>query len=242
METTSLLRERRDDGVEVLRLNRPRVRNALDSAALDELVGALDELAADPSLRVLVLSTTSEQALCAGADLAEPLDHAGGVARMEGFARAYAAIEAFPVPTVCVCVGNCVGAGAEFVAGCDLRVGGDNLKLSWAGARMGAPVGPARLVPLVGLAVARDLVFTGRTLGMDEANALGLLSRTAPAAEAEAAALELAGAVAAHPLDGLRELKEMFRAYTGIAACVADENARLVGFQRDRDGLPQRRG
>jgi enoyl-CoA hydratase/carnithine racemase len=159
---------------------------------------------------------------------------------MEAFARLYTAIDALPVPTICVCVGNCVGAGAELVAGCDLRVGGDNLKLSWAGARMGAPVGPARLVPLVGLAVARDLVFTGRTLGMEEASALGLLSRTAPAAGAEAAALELAAAVAAHPPDGVRELKEMFRAYTGLAAMVADENARLVEFQRDRGGLPQR--
>jgi enoyl-CoA hydratase/carnithine racemase len=240
METTSLLRERRPDGIEVLRLNRPRVRNALDSTALTELVAALDELAADDALRVLVLSTTSERALCAGADLAEDLDHDAGVARMERFARLYAAVEAFPAPTICVCVGNCVGAGAELVAGCDLRVGGDNLKLSWAGARMGAPVGPARLVPLLGLAAARDLILTGRTLDMDEANALGLLSRTAPAAEAEAAALELAGAVAAHPPGGVRELKEMFRAYTGIAQTVADENERLVEFQRHRGGLPRR--
>jgi hypothetical protein len=47
-------------------------------------------------------------------------------------------------------VGNVVGAGAELAAGCDLRVGGDNLHLAWAGARLGVPVGPARLAPLVG--------------------------------------------------------------------------------------------
>jgi enoyl-CoA hydratase/carnithine racemase len=241
METTSLLRERRPDGVELLRLDRPHVRNALDSDALAELVGALDELAADASLRALVLSTTSERALCAGADLSESLDRAGGVARMEAFARLYAALDAFPVPTICVCVGNCVGAGAELVAGCDLRVGGDNLKLSWAGARMGAPVGPARLVGLVGLAVAKDLILTGRTLGLEEAAALHLLSRTASAAEAQDAALELAAEVAAHPPAGVRELKDMLRLYTGSTACVADENARLVAFQRDGGGLPQRR-
>ena len=101
---------------------------------------------------------------------------------MEAFTRVYAAVEAFPAPTVCVCVGNVVGAGAEIAAGCDLRVGADNLKLAWAGARLGVPVGPARLTPLVGLAAAKDLVFTGRTLGMGEARALGLLHRTAPAA------------------------------------------------------------
>ena len=111
---------------------------------------------------------------------------------MEAFARVYAAVEAFPAATVCVCVGNVVGAGAELAAGCDLRVGGDNLKLMWAGARMGAPVGPARLVPLVGLATAKELILTGATIGMDEASARGLLHRTAPAAEAESVAIALA--------------------------------------------------
>ena len=80
---------------------------------------------------------------------------------MEAFARFYAAIEAFPVPTIAVCVGNVVGAGAELAAGCDLRVGGDNLHLAWAGARLGVPVGPARLAPLVGLARAKELILTG---------------------------------------------------------------------------------
>ena len=77
----------------------------------------------------------------------------------------YAAFDAVPAPSVAVCVGNVVGAGAEIAAGCDLRVGGDNLKLVWAGARLGAPVGPARLVPLVGLSRAKDLVLTGRVVG-----------------------------------------------------------------------------
>jgi enoyl-CoA hydratase/carnithine racemase len=190
---------------------------------------------------VLVLSTTSERAFCAGADLGEPLDHAGGVARMEAFARLYSAVEAFPAPTICVCVGNCVGAGAEIAAGCDLRVGGDNLKLSWPGARLGVPVGPARLTPLVGLSVAKELILTGRTVGMQEAAALRLLARTAPAAEAEAAALELAAGIAAHPSAGLRRLKTMFRAYEDSAARVDDENERLVAFQRDEAGLPMRR-
>ena len=107
------------------------------------------------------------------------------------------------MPSVAVCVGNVVGAGAEIAAGCDLRAGGDNLKLMWAGARMGAPVGPARLVPLVGLSRAKDLVLTGRVVGMEEAAAIGFLHRTAPAADAEAAALALAAEVAAHDPAGV---------------------------------------
>src|SRR5213080_1216340 len=162
-------RERVADGIEVLRLDRPQARNAMNSELLAAVEAALAQLAGDPSLRVLVFSTTDMKALSAGADVREELDAAGGVARMEAFARFYAAIEAFPLPTIAVCVGNVVGAGAELAAGCDFRVGGDNLHLAWAGARLGVPVGPARLAPLVGLARAKELIFTGRAVGMGEA-------------------------------------------------------------------------
>jgi enoyl-CoA hydratase/carnithine racemase len=234
----ALTRERLDDGIEVVRLDRPAVRNAMDTAMLAELDGLLAELAVDDELRVLVVSTTSERALCAGADVSEELDHAGGVARMALFARLYAAIEALPAPTIAVCVGNVVGAGAELAVGCDLRVGGDNLKLLFPGARLGVPVGPARLTPLVGLAKAKELIFTGRTVGIDEADALGLLARRAPAAEAEAAAIALARELAVHPPAGLRHLKALFREYEGTEARVARENGEIVTFQEAGAGLP----
>ena len=236
---SSIQRERLEHGIEVLRLDRPAARNALDSATLSEVEAALAELAADEALRVLVLSTTSEVALCAGADVAEPLTREQGVARMEAFARFYAAIESFPAPTVCVCVGNCVGAGAELVAGCDLRVGGDNHQRAWAGARLGVPVGPARLVPLVGLSRAKELIFTGRVVDVREAAALGLLHRIAPAALAESAAIDLAAELAAHPPEGLRRLKAMFRDYEATAERVRRENETLVEWQRHGAGLPQ---
>jgi enoyl-CoA hydratase/carnithine racemase len=233
-------RQRPQPAIEVLRLNRPAQRNALDSAALAALLDSLATLAADDELRALVLSTTDERALCAGADVREQLDHEGGVARMEAFARLYAAVESFPAPTVCVCVGHVVGAGAELAAGCDLRVGGDNLQLAWAGARLGVPVGPARLAPLIGHSRARDLVLTGRVVGMEEAFALGFLNRTAPAAHAEQAALELAGELAANDAGGVRRLKRLFRELEGLTAGerVARENEILVRWQRDGAGLP----
>ena len=235
----TLQRERLDAGIEVLRLDRPQARNALGSESLADLEAGLAELAADRELRVLVLSTTDPKAFCAGADVREALDHEGGVARMEAFARVYAAVEAFPAATVCVCVGNVVGAGAELAAGCDLRVGGDNLKLMWAGARMGAPVGPARLVPLVGLSAAKELILTGETIGMERARELGLLHRTAPAAEAEAVAIELARAVAAHDPGGVRALKVMFAELGQGPERVARENQLLVDWQRTGSGLPR---
>ena len=234
----TLQRERVEPGIEVLRLDRPERRNALSSAALSELVVALADLAGDPEMRALVLSTTSTDAFCAGADVAEELDAEGGVARMDAFARLYASVEAFPAPVICVCVGNCVGAGAELVAGADLRVAGDNLKLAWPGAKLGVPVGVARLVPLVGLSRAKELILTGRVVGCDEAAAIGLAHRTAPAAEAEAVAIELAREVAAHPPEGVRRLKAMFRDFEGTHDRVARENAILTNWQRHGPGLP----
>ena len=233
-----MLRERRGD-IEILRLNRPDKRNALDTASLDVLNADLEELSSDETLRVLIISTTHTRALCAGADVGEALDAAGGVARMAAFTRMYSLIEQFPVPTIAVAVGNCVGAGAEIVAGVDLRVGGDNLGLAWAGARLGVPVGPARLVPLIGLARAKDLVFTGRTLSMDEAAGLGLLHRTATEAEAENEAIALAEQLTRQSADGLRVLKQMFRDLEASGGRVDYENAKLMNFQQHGTGLPR---
>ena len=232
--------ERDDRGIAVLRLDRPQARNAMDTAMLAELEEVLSGLAADAGLRALVFSTTDVKALCAGADTREPLDAAGGVARMEAFARFYAAIEAFPAPTIGVLVGNCVGAGAELATGVDLRVGGDNLGLAWPGGRLGVPVGPARLVPLVGLSRAKELIFTGRVLGMEEADALGLLTRCAPAASAEAVALELAAEIAGFEPEGLRRMKGLFREHERTEERAAFENRVLVEWQRTGPGLPYR--
>ena len=160
---------------------------------------------------------------------------------MEAFAALYAAVEAFPAPTIAVCVGNVVGAGAELAAGCDLRVGGDNLKLAWAGAQLGVPVGPARLAPLVGLSRAKELIFTGRVVGD------GGGRRARPAAPHRARrggrgrrARARRARSPQHPPEGMRRLKRMFRELEARRARVAYENELLVDFQREGAGLPRR--
>lgn len=236
----SLRRERLGSGIEVLRLDRPVRLNAFDTGLLRAFNEALDAAAADPELRAVVVSTTDPAALSAGADVDEQLDGPGGVARMEAFTRMYAAIEACPVPTIAVCVGHCVGAGAELAAGCDLRVAGDNLAARWVGARHGVPVGPARLAPLVGVARAKDLILTGRRLQAEEALACGFVRSVHPAAEAEAAALDLAWGIAANPPEGLRSLKALFRELGAGAERTKLENSMLMEFQRQGAGLPRR--
>lgn len=236
----ALVRERLDPGVEVLRLDRPEQRNAFDSTLLAEVNEALEELASDESLAVLVVSSTSSRALSAGADVAEELDTEAGVARMEAFARMYAQVSAFPMPTICVCVGHCVGAGAEVAAACDLRVAGDNLKARWVGSLHGVPVGPARLVPLLGEALAKDLIFTSRVLGAEEAERVGFVRSVHAPDEAEAAALELARELAERPAAGLRRMKQLFLTLGDGVSRVDHENAELVDFQRHGTGLPRR--
>ncbi|MDT4911939.1 MAG: hypothetical protein QOC66_1067 [Pseudonocardiales bacterium] len=239
MVDVPVLVQRIDDGIAVVRLNRPDKRNALDSATLQLLNDLLDELAADDALRALVLSTTNTRALCAGADVGETLDHDAGIARMAAFTRMYSGLDAFPVPVIAVCVGNCVGAGAEIVAGADLRVGGDNLKLAWAGARLGVPVGPARLAPLIGISRAKELVFTGRVVDAHDAAELGLLHRTAGAADAEGVAVALAREIAGQSAGGIRVLKQMFRDLDRTGERVGYENERLMYFQQHGAGLPR---
>lgn len=235
----AITRERPGAGIELIRIDRPDVRNALDTETTLALVDALRACADDVDVHVVVLSTTSTRAFCAGADITEELDAEGGVRRMEAYAEMYRVLDELPVPVICVCVGNCVGAGAELAAGSDLRIAGDNLKLGWAGSRLGVPVGPARLISLVGLARAKELVFTGRVVGGEEAVALGLAHQVTTAAEAEPAALELAGSLADRPPEGLRRLKEMFREFDGSAERVAHENRLLVEFERSGGGLPR---
>jgi enoyl-CoA hydratase/carnithine racemase len=101
------------------------------------------------------------------------------------------------------------------------------------------PVGSARLAPLIGVSRAKDLVYTGRVVGLDEAVAIGLMHRAVAADQAEAAALELARAIAAQSPGGIRVLKQMFRDLDHTGARVGHENELLLHFQEHGAGLPR---
>src|SRR5215475_635101 len=116
-------------GVAVLRLQRPKSRNAINTQMLLELLEHLAVARADEAVRVLVLSSADHMGLSAGADVKEELDEEGKVRRMQLFADVYDQIVAFPKPTIAVCHGDVVGGGVEIAISCDLRVGGSNLRL-----------------------------------------------------------------------------------------------------------------
>jgi enoyl-CoA hydratase/carnithine racemase len=227
------------NGVALLRLERPEARNAIDTQMLAEMLEHLAVARADDSVRVLVVSSSDQMGLSAGADVKERLDDEGKVRRMQLFADLYDTIVAFPKPTVAACHGDVVGGGAEIAVACDMRVGGSNLRMRFPGAALGVPVGPARLVTLCGLAAAKYLLFASRTIGADEALRLGLVNRVAPAAATEGAALELAAAAAAHPPEAVAHLKAMLHEWDDVEGRSRVEGVGQVEWVRTGPGLPQ---
>jgi enoyl-CoA hydratase/carnithine racemase len=227
-----------EKGIALLRLERAEARNAINTEMLDELIAHLDRAKADADARVLVISSNDHLGLSAGADVKEKLDEEGRVHRMELFARLYDELTAFPKPTVAACHGSVVGGGAEIAVACDLRVGGSNLRMRFPGAELGVPVGPARLVTLCGLATAKYLLLTSRSVSADEALRLGIVNRVAPAAATEDSALALAAEVAAHPPEAVARLKAMLHRWDGVVERSADEGRGQVEWQRTGPGLP----
>ena len=229
-----------ENGIALLRLEREKARNAINTEMLVELLAHLNQARADPMVRVLVVSSNDHLGLSAGADVREELDEEGKVHRMELFAQLYDELTSFPKPTVAACHGSVVGGGAEIAVACDLRVGGSNLRMRFPGAELGVPVGPARLVTLCGLATAKYLLLTSRNVSADEALRMGLVHRVAPAAATEDAALGLAAAVAAHPPEAVARLKSMLHRWDGVVERSADEGRGQVEWERSGPGLPFR--
>jgi enoyl-CoA hydratase len=227
-----------EDGVAVLRLQRPKSRNAINTEMLETMLARLGEARDDDAVRVLVVSSNDHMGLSAGADIREQLDKDAGVRRMQLFADLYDELTSFPKPTIAACHGDTIGAGAEIAVCCDMRVGGSNLRMRFPGAALGVPVGPARLVTLCGLATAKYLLLSSRYVAADEALRIGLVNRVAPAAGTEESALELAGQVAAHPPEAVACLKRMLHEWDRVEERTAREGEGQVDWQRSGPGLP----
>ena len=226
------------DAVGLLRLERPDARNAINTPMLEEMLGHLASARDDGEARVLVVSSSDHMGLSAGADVREQLDEGGRVRRMELFARLYDELTGFPKPTIAACHGACVGGGAEIAVACDLRVGGSNLRLRFPGAALGVPVGPARLVTLCGLSVAKYLLLTSKEVDADMAYRWGLVHKVVSAPRTEEAALELAGQVAQHPPEAVARLKRMLHDLDDVEGRSRAEGEGQVEWQRSGPGLP----
>jgi enoyl-CoA hydratase/carnithine racemase len=227
-------------GVALLQLDRPESRNAINTPMLEQLLGHLATARDDESVRVLVISSTDHMGLSAGADVKEDLDKEGAVRKMELFARLYDEVVAFPRPTIAACHGACVGGGAEIAVACDLRVGGSNMRLRFPGAALGVPVGPARLVTLCGLSVAKYCLLTSKEIDAEMALRWGLVHKVAPAAATEEAALTLASHMATMPPESVSTIKSMLHEWDDVVGRSKVEGEGQVQWQSEGPGLGYR--
>jgi enoyl-CoA hydratase len=199
-----------EDGVGIIRLDRPPM-NALDSQVQRELVDAANEASSRSDVAAVVLYG-GERVFAAGADVKEMADMTFQQMSehshlLQDFTKALAGI---PKPTVVAITGFALGGGLEVALTADVRFAADNAKLGQPEILLGiipGAGGTQRLSRLVGSAKAKELIFTGRFVGADEALAMGLVDQVHPADEVHAAAVTWARQFVGGPAVALRAAK-----------------------------------
>ncbi|HTB96093.1 MAG TPA: enoyl-CoA hydratase-related protein [Terracidiphilus sp.] len=185
----------------IVTLDRPKVLNALNSATLGELEQAFAQLAADTSIRVILLTGAGGRAFAAGADIREiaVLNAEKGESFSLRGQAIFRALEAMGKPVIACIPGFALGGGGELAMACTFRLAAEDARFGQPEVKLGLLCGyggTARLPRLVGRGRALKLLLTGATIGAPEALRIGLVDEVVPAAElmqrAEALALEIA--------------------------------------------------
>ena len=171
----------REDAVALVTIDRPEAMNALDVATLTELRDGLRELAGDESARAVIVTGAGEKAFVAGADIKYmsglDVDEAkewGALGHEAG-----RLLETMPKPTIAAINGFALGGGCELALACDIRYAATSAKLGQPEVNLGIIPGwggTQRLARVCGLGVAKELIFTGRIVGADEALRIGLVN------------------------------------------------------------------
>jgi enoyl-CoA hydratase len=212
--------DRRADGVALVTLHRPKM-NALSVAFLGRLHDVVTALAAD--LPGAVVLWGGPRIFAAGADVGE-FSQPGAAARIaQAFHGVTRALAALPRVTIAAITGYALGGGLEIALACDLRVVSEDARLGQPEILLGiVPGGGAtqRLPRLVGVSRAKDLIYTGRQVGADEALRIGLADRVAARDDVLDVALTLAAALAAGPLTALAAAKRVID--EGIEVALAE--------------------
>jgi methylglutaconyl-CoA hydratase len=213
---TAPLAMAREGGVLTLTLNRPDKRNALSSALVEALHGALESADLDAEIRVLVLTGAGKD-FCAGADLEELLASADAPAEANEAAALrlgslFTRMRSLPKPVVAVVRGRVLAGGAGLMTACDIVLASEGAQVGYPEVLRGFV--PAMVMTMlrrqVGEKAALDLVLTGRLLGAEEARRAGLVSRVVPEGALEQEARELAGLLAGAPVSTLALTKQLF--------------------------------
>ena len=240
-----VLLRKNEDGVATLTLNRPRQYNALSRALVEALGRELDALAADESVRVVLL-TGAGNAFCAGHDLREmrSLDEAATHALFAACSTVMQKIVALPQPVIGVVNGLATAAGCQLVAQCDLAVAAEGARFAVSGVNLGlfCSTPAVALTRNVSRKRAAEMLFTGEFIDAATALEWGLLNRVAPASALLECAYELARTLKAKPRATLALGKALFyrQLADNLAAAYADASHTIacnMGMDEAREGV-----
>jgi methylglutaconyl-CoA hydratase len=251
------VRVSRTEGVGRVTLARPEKKNALDRRMAEEIVQALESLAADGETRVVVIDAEGED-FCAGADLdaLESLLDAGREAQLEdarALGRVFTSIRQLRVPVVAAVRGRALAGGAGLASACDIVLAHPSATFAYPEVRIGFV--PAMVMTILRRIVSErqafDLAITGRTVSAAEAEQLGLVSRVIADGKFETRVDEICEGIAKSPPDAVQRTKKLFyelegRPFdSGIAhGAQANVEARMTDEFRDgvRRFLQRKRG
>ena len=222
-------REERPEGGHLARLviDNAGKLNSLNRALMGEIVETVEGLAADPRLRLLVLTGAGERAFVGGADIGEiaALDRDNARSFISAVHRCCDAFRHLPVPVIARIDGYALGAGLELACACDLRVASERSLFGMPEVRIGIPsVVEAALLPkLIGQGRARRLLLTGETIGAAEALGWGLVDLVVPSAALDEAVEKLARSILAAGPNAIRLQKSLILEWEELPTSAAIE-------------------
>lgn len=215
-----MIQTERREAVQILTINRPERRNALDAALRSALIAALDAAAGDASVRALVITGAGGKAFVAGADVREFAGRsvADQARTMQG-PRVYDAVAASRVPVIAAINGACLGGGLELALACDIRIAAVHARLGQPEVSLGlipGGGGTQRLPRVVGLGAALRLILTGEPVDAAEALRLGLVDEVVPAEECLPRAVAVAQRIARNSPVAVAAARDVTRAALGL--------------------------
>src|ERR1043165_2463744 len=172
----------KDEGVAIIKINRPEVLNALNREAMSELSTAIDVLGADNNIKVLIITGTGERSFCAGADIRyvvniDPIEAEKYATFIHNLLNK---IENLEKPVIAAVNGYALGGGCELALACDIRIASNNAKIGQTEVTVGIPPGwrgTQRLLRIVGPSKTKELIYTGKMITAEEAERIGLVNR-----------------------------------------------------------------
>ena len=226
----------KEKGIVKLTINRPEVRDALNTATRQEIRNAIDEIEKDGDVRVVIITGAGEKAFVSGADITAFKDATPIV--MEESAstlgqQLFSNIENLSVPVIAMINGFCLGGGLELAMCCDIRIASDNAKFGQPEINIGlfpGAGGTQRLPRLIGWGKAKELIYTGKIIDAAEAERISLVDRVVPPEKLEEEVNQLAETIASKsPLIIKLAKKAINRGmYTDLAAGLAYEKANFA--------------